>query len=103
MTTHHRTVRLTGNVLRITQDGTAQDYHLTRIPCDDGEGWHLDKLDENGHVLAEYDVNLYPSNGHHACDCAGGTYRGSCRHISSLVALHRAGRLSRPVCTARAS
>src|SRR6185436_16036170 len=99
MKTAYRSCKLECNVLTIRVGDESQDYHLTRIPCDDGEGWHLDKIDENGHVLAEYDVNLYPSNGHHACDCPGGTYRGSCRHISSLVALHRAGRLSRPVCT----
>ena len=104
MKAKHRICKLEGNLLTIRVDDESQDYHLTRIPCDDGEGYEVEKVDSNGHVLATHHVNLYPASGHHSCDCPGGTYRGTCRHLLALVALEKAGRLSRPVCTtARAS
>lgn len=83
---------------------TTYGYHVERVECDFGAAaFRLEKYaaqqvegEENVyHVL----LDLAPEGDHpsHSCECKGFLAHGHCKHLESLLALHRAGRLT---CTA---
>jgi hypothetical protein len=78
--------------------GTETDrYFLEELPSDDGRGFSLTRLaTEKEPESVTSHVNLYPASGHHGCECKGFLRHGHCKHVESLVALDKAGRL--PVC-----
>jgi hypothetical protein len=78
-------------VIRITQDGQADDYRLGHLAADFGAGFLLEKIgSEAGET---YHVNL---NGRESsCTCPGHTYAGYCKHVDGLAALDKAGKLPR--------
>ena len=105
MKTHVRLCKLVGNKLTIIMDKLEQDYLLQDVGSPDAEfGFVLDKIDAAGHVEDSYGIELYTKNGYHGCSCRGFVRHSHCKHVESLVALVKAGKIARPVCTtARAS
>jgi hypothetical protein len=95
---HVRSIRLLapfnaagqGAVIRITQDGKADDYQLGRLPADFGQGFLLEKIgSDKGET---YHVNL---NGQESsCTCPGHCHNGYCKHVDGLAGLDKAGKLT---------
>jgi hypothetical protein len=64
-------------------------YWLAPIQADWGRGFELEKF-AGGET---YHVHLDDVNGH-SCSCMGFLRWGHCKHVDSLLALDKAGRLS---------
>jgi hypothetical protein len=64
------------------------NYWLSRIPADFGEGFYVEKV---GCPDSAYYVNLDRAGC--SCDCAGFTRWDRCKHVESLLALKAAGGL----------
>jgi len=75
-------------VIEIRVGKVLDTYHVCRVPSDFGAAFRVEKFGGNS-----YDVCLYAPEGH-LCDCIAHQHRGICRHVQSLVALDRAGKLS---------
>ena len=64
------------------------DYFLSRVASDFGDGFHVEKI---GEPESSYHVHL--SNEGHTCECKGYLSHGYCRHALALAALRADGRL----------
>ncbi len=72
-------------------------YFLHRIPADFGLAFRFEPFAEqkrNG--SEEYDVNIDLERGHHSCTCKGNTYCGHCKHVESILALIKSGKIDVP-------
>ena len=91
---HPRSCYLRDGILSISINDDSTCYSLTDIGSDDARfGFRLEKIDEAGHVVDVYDVELFQESGYHACSCMGCTAHGRCKHIAAILALVQAGRL----------
>jgi hypothetical protein len=75
--------------------GPQTGYYLCReVPADFGTvAYEVEK--EDG--LTVYTVEIDEERGHHHCDCQGFRsvkHRKACKHVESLLALRKAGRLN---------
>jgi hypothetical protein len=73
-------------------------YYVDPIPADFGLGFHFKKfaIDEVEGEPSEYDVNLDLQRGYHSCTCKGNTYCGHCKHVESILALIKGGKIAVP-------
>jgi hypothetical protein len=78
-------------ILWLAQDGALRAYVLTVLPSAFGTAYRLGKADNGDGHMEEYDVLLHGRET--SCTCPGYTYRSTCKHVDSLVALHAAGKL----------
>jgi hypothetical protein len=76
--------------IRLTRDGKAFYYWLTKRPSDFGRAFRLEKSSIDG--SEGYDL-LFDSDGD-SCTCPGHTYGGYCKHLDCVRALLAAGKLS---------
>ena len=87
-----RTIALTGNALvRITENGKATLYSVSRIASDFGDGYAMSKI-VDGRLTEPYHVNLADQG--HACDCKGALAHGHktlCKHVAGIIALLNRG------------
>jgi hypothetical protein len=67
--------------LRITVGFEKTDYAVDATPEGDGMAYTLTK--DGGEV---YGVRISEATGN-SCTCPGGTYRGKCKHVSSLLSI----------------
>lgn len=78
-------------LLTLTVDGQDMTYTVEELPCEDGEaGFRLTKLDL-GDEMPNYDVRV--TGAFITCDCPGGTYRDTCRHVDAIRELILRGQL----------
>lgn len=78
--------------VEITQDRKSNLYLIRQIPADFGSGaFHLQKLDADLVVIAEYDVCLVGRES--TCSCPGFSFAGHCRHVAGLLALEKKNEL----------
>jgi len=84
-------VRLAGSDLLLTVEGKQYRYRLTVVPAAGGRAFRLEKVEPKGEG---YTV-LLSGDGRHSCTCKGYTHRGTCKHLSALIALAAASRLAR--------
>jgi hypothetical protein len=80
-------------MLRLTVGKVAVDYWLSRLPSDFGAAFRLEKFAPAADEPAAYDVLLAEGDGHHSCECQGFLRWGHCKHLESLAALRKAGRI----------
>lgn len=75
----------------VTQGRNRSYYSVRKIACDvGGRGWEVWRLGTN----LRYHVRTDEANlSNFCCDCVGFEARRECRHLSSLLALTRAGKL----------
>jgi hypothetical protein len=82
----------TSTVLAISTPKDTTFYRLEVLAADRGRGFRLSKADKgDGEEPAVYDVNL--DGQFSSCECLGFLHHNHCRHIESLTALLRAGKL----------
>jgi hypothetical protein len=81
-------------LLEMTIGPLSYSYWLTPIPADFGLGFEVRKLIGDGGDV--YHAHIDTEAGHHSCTCKGGTYHGHCKHVESIVALIRSGKISVP-------
>jgi hypothetical protein len=79
-------------LLGITKDGETFFYVLTPLTSAWGKAYQLGKASVDG-SMESYNL-LLDDHHHHSCDCAGFTFRNKCKHVDSLVALTKAGKLN---------
>jgi hypothetical protein len=74
-------------------------YYIDPIPADFGLAFHLEKfaIDKAEGEPSEYDVNLDLQRGSHSCTCKGNTYCGHCKHVESVLALIKSGKIDVPM------
>jgi hypothetical protein len=95
---------LSAGALRVVEDGEADTYFLQRLDSDFGDCFRVEKWrhaqgDLPAGIESVYDVCLDGEES--SCECRGFLRHGHCRHLESLTALLRAGKLpSRMTCTA---
>jgi hypothetical protein len=73
-------------------------YYVRRIPADFGLAFHFEKF-ETEKVEgedSEYEVNIDLQRGYHSCTCKGNTYCGHCKHVESVLALIKSGKIAVP-------
>ena len=81
-----------GRVLTLRVGRQVNDYYLKPVPCEDGMGYEVSKLQGEGET---YHV-LLANDGNHTCECLGHLHHGHktrCKHVAALLALHSAGRI----------
>jgi hypothetical protein len=73
-------------------------YYIQPVPADFGLGFHVEKFDVEKveGAPSEYDVNIDLQRGYHSCTCKGNTYCGHCKHVESILALIKSGKLAVP-------
>jgi hypothetical protein len=71
-------------------------YYVSRIASDFGLGFHFEKFgtEQVEGEPSEYDVNLDLERGYHSCTCKGNTYHGHCKHVESVLALIKSGKIA---------
>jgi hypothetical protein len=83
--------------LWLTEDQKTRAYILTPLPSEiGGQGYRLGKADNGDGHSEEYDVLLDHKHGFHSCECKGFLRWHHCKHIDSLLALTKAGKLQSP-------
>jgi hypothetical protein len=80
-------------LLEMTVGPVEFTYWLTPVPCDFGATFEVRKMLTDGGTV--YHVHI-DDEGHHSCDCPGGSYHGKCKHLSALLALVKSGKLALP-------
>jgi len=80
-------------LLEMTIGADTFAYWLAPLPADFGAAFEVRKLLADGGDV--YHVHL-DDQGHHSCDCAGGSYCGHCKHLSAVLALVKCGKLTLP-------
>ena len=73
-------------------------YFVEPIPADFGLGFHFEKFvhQQVEGEPSEYDVNIDLQRGYHSCTCKGNTYCGHCKHVESVLALIKSGKIAVP-------
>ncbi len=73
-------------------------YYVDPIPADFGLGFRFEKfaIDKVEGAPSEYDVNIDLQRGFHSCTCKGNTYCGHCKHVESILALIKCGKIAAP-------
>jgi len=72
-------------------------YFLHRLAADFGLAFRFEPFAEQKRDGSEdYDVNIDPQRGHHSCTCKGNTYCGHCKHVESILALIKRGKIDVP-------
>ncbi len=73
-------------------------YYVDRIPSDFGIAFHFTKfhIDRVEGEPSEYDVLIDLHRGDHSCTCKGNTYCGHCKHVESILALIKSGKIDVP-------
>jgi hypothetical protein len=73
-------------------------YYVQPMPADFGLGFHFEKFDVEKveGEPSEYDVNIDLQRGYHSCTCKGNTYCGHCKHVESILALIKSGKIAVP-------
>jgi hypothetical protein len=96
-----RTVKLTlrpfedsPGVVRIQAGKVVTDYFLTRLACDYGFGFELEKILPPDGEDGRYHVHFDPAEDGHSCSCKGFVRWGHCKHADGLAALLKAGQLT---------
>ena len=74
------------------------NYFVEPIPADFGLGFHFEKFihQQVEGEPSEYDVNIDLQRGYHSCTCKGNTYCGHCKHVESILALIKSGKIAVP-------
>jgi hypothetical protein len=74
------------------------NYFVESIPADFGLGFHFEKFihQQVEGEPSEYDVNIDLQRGSHSCTCKGNTYCGHCKHVESVLALIKSGKIDVP-------
>lgn len=81
---------------------TIYGYFLHRLPADFGLAFRFEPFAEQKRNGSEdYDVNIDLARGYHSCTCKGNTYCGHCKHVESVLALIKAGKIAVPPQPAR--
>jgi hypothetical protein len=78
-------------------------YYIDPIAADFGLAFHVEKfaIDKVEGEPSESDVNLDSQRGYHTCTCKGNTYSGHCKHVESILALIKSGKIAVPQQPAR--
>jgi len=73
-------------------------YYVRRIAADFGLAFHFEKFrtEQVEGEPSEYDVLIDLQRGHHSCTCKGNTYCGHCKHVESVLALIKCGKIAVP-------
>jgi hypothetical protein len=73
-------------------------YYVDRIPADFGLGFRFTKfyIDQLEGEPSEYVVNIDFQRSYHSCTCKGNTYCGHCKHVESVFALLKSGKIVVP-------
>jgi hypothetical protein len=70
------------------------NYFLTMLGSDFGTAaFELEKIDPRPGEEERYHTLLSEADGHHLCDCQGHAKWHHCKHVESLLALRKAGKL----------
>lgn len=76
---------------------TVYGYFLHRLPADFGLAFRFEPFAEQKRNGSEdYDVNIDLARGYHSCTCKGNTYCGHCKHVESVLALIKSGKIAVP-------
>jgi hypothetical protein len=96
-----RSMRLTtigtADVLWLTVGKLTTAYKLTRLPSDWGTAYRLEKAIQGNGQQEQYDVLL--DGARTSCECHGNLRWNRCKHVESLQALVKQGKLDGPTPT----
>src|SRR5262249_25056277 len=83
-------------VLWLRQGEESRAYALETLKSEFGAAFRLTKADDGDGHAEEYDVCLDREHGFHSCECRGFLRWKHCKHVDSLLALVKSGRLAAP-------
>ena len=83
-------------VLWLRQGEESRAYALEVLSSDFGAAFRLTKADDGDGHAEEYDVLLDTEHKFHTCECRGFLRWQHCKHVDSLLALVKSGRLAAP-------
>jgi hypothetical protein len=91
----------TPDLLELTTNGKTFGYWLSVVGSDFGSGFSLKKCAGDGQET--YFVHVWHDHLSDSCDCAGGTFKGKCKHQDAIRGLIQQGKLPAPPAPAKST